>query len=304
MIAVVPVRDGVPAAGVSEAVAEAGGRVLLIGADVRGAVEALPDEAHEISLAEVGEYRPAAWSAALAAALAREDTIILPGSADGRDLAPALAVRMGRPFASGVLEVTADRWVAPLADDRALAVHALSEPIVATIESGTRTFRSGPPSDAATSELHLELPGAADAEIVETLPADPATIDLEEAGRVMAGGIGLAQQAHFETLGRVAAALGASVGATRPVVDAGWTEFPRQIGTTGALIDPDLYIAVAISGAVQHTSGLGQPDHVIAINTDASCPMMQIADLALVADGPEVLTALERLLGEEGSDEH
>lgn len=302
MIALVPVRDGLPAPGAAEAVAEAQGRVLLIGSDVVAAVEALPAEAREIGLAEVGPYRPAAWAAALATALTGEATIILPGSADGRDLGPALAVRMGRPYAASVLEVTAERWVAALADDRALAIHALAEPIVATIEPGTRPFTAGPPRGATTTELTLELPDATDAETLEVLPADPATIDLEEATRVVAGGIGLAEKAHFEALGRVAARLGASVGATRPVVDAGWTEFPRQVGTTGALIDPDLYIAVAISGAVQHTSGLGQPDHVISINTDAACPMMQLADLAVVADGPAVLAALERLLEEEGSD--
>ena len=302
MIALVPVRDGLPAAGAAEAVAEAGGRVLLIGSDVRAAVEALPAEAAEIQFAEVGAYRPAAWAAGLAEALVDEDTIILPGSADGRDLGPALAVRTARAFAPSVLEVTADRWVAPRADERALAIHALTEPIVATIEPGTRAFTAGPRADVTTTELDLDLPDALDAEIVEILPADPATIDLEEATRVVAGGIGLADEPHFQTMGRVAAALGASVGATRPVVDVGWTEFPRQIGTTGALIDPDLYIAVAISGAVQHTSGLGRPGHVISINTDGSCPMMQMADLAVVADGPEVLKALERLLEEEGTD--
>ncbi len=299
MIALVPVRDGLPAHGAGEAVAEAGGRALLIGSDVAAAVEGLPAETHDIALAEVGPYRPAAWSAALASALDEEDTIILPGSADGRDLGPALAVRMGRPFASGVLAVSSDRWVTPLADERAMAIHALTGPIVVTLQPGTRTFTAGPPTDATTAELSLELPDTADAEVVAILPADPATIDLEEAARVVAGGIGLTDEGHFRTLGRVAAALGASVGATRPVVDAGWTEFSRQIGTTGALIDPDLYVAVAISGAVQHTSGLGQPAHVIAVNTDVSCPMMQMADLAVVADGPEVLAALERLLEEE-----
>ncbi len=297
MIALVPVRDGLPAAGAAEAVAEAGGRVLLIGNDVAAAVAELPVDAREIQLAEVGVYAPAAWSAVLAAALIGEDTIILPGSADGRDLGPALAVRMGRPFAAAVLEVTEDRWVTPLADDRALAVHTLTEPIVATIDPGTRTFTAGPPADATITELALELPATADPEVVEILPADPATIDLEEATRVVAGGIGLAEEAHFQALTRVSAALGASVGATRPVVDAGWTAFPRQIGTTGALIDPDLYVAVAISGAVQHTSGLGQPDHVISINTDASCPMMAMADLAVVADAPASLAARADRLG-------
>ncbi len=300
MIALVPVRHGLPAAGAAEVVAEAGGRVLLVGSGVAEAVAELPAGTTEITLAEVGDYRPARWSVALADALAAEDIVLLPGSADGRDLAPALAVRMGRPLAAGVLAIDADEWIMPLADHRALSRRSVTEPLVATLEPGVRAFAPGPPDEAATRAVDLELP--ADAELVEILPADPATIDLEEAGRVMAGGIGLAEREHFERLGRVAASLGASVGASRPVVDAGWTRFGRQIGTTGALIDPDLYIAVAISGAVQHTSGLGDPDHVIAINSDASCPMMQMADLAVVGDGPAILAELERLLAEEGTD--
>lgn len=303
MIAVVPVRDGLLAAGACEAVSEAEGRVLLIGSDVAGAVAELPADVREIALAEVGDYRPAAWSTALAIELKAEGTIILPASADGRDLAPALAVRMQRRLVTGALQVASDHVVTPMADQRALTVRTITELAVVTIEPGVRAFLVGPPQDAAIRRIKLSPPDMADAEIVEILPADPATIDLEEARRVMAAGIGLGEVEHFALLRRVAAQLGASVGATRPVVDAGWTEFGRQIGTTGAMIDPDLYIAVAVSGAVQHTSGLGRPDHVISINIDPSCPMMQIADLAVVADGPAVMAALERLLEEEATDD-
>ena len=73
----------------------------------------------------------------------------------------------------------------------------------------------------------------------------------------------------------------------------------RQIGTTGVVVDPRLYIAFGISGAVQHTSGLGQPDHIISVNTDAHCPMMQMSDLAIVADANDVLEALASRLSSE-----
>jgi electron transfer flavoprotein alpha subunit len=71
----------------------------------------------------------------------------------------------------------------------------------------------------------------------------------------------------------------------------------RQIGTTGVVVDPDLYIAFGVSGAVQHTSGLGQPDHVISVNTDPHCPMMQMSDLAIVCDANAVVAELEQRLG-------
>jgi len=83
-----------------------------------------------------------------------------------------------------------------------------------------------------------------------------------------------------------------SMGATRVITDNGWVGHERQIGTTGVVVDPDLYLAFGISGAVQHTSGLGQPAHIISVNLDPHCPMMQLADLAIVADANAVLDAL------------
>ncbi|MCU1390297.1 MAG: Electron transfer flavoprotein alpha subunit, partial [Ilumatobacteraceae bacterium] len=79
------------------------------------------------------------------------------------------------------------------------------------------------------------------------------------------------------------------------ITDRGWVGHDRQIGTTGVVVDPALYIAFGISGAVQHTSGLGQPDHIISVNTDPHCPMMQLADLAIVSDANAVVAALIEL---------
>ena len=100
----------------------------------------------------------------------------------------------------------------------------------------------------------------------------------------------------MDQLGRIAALIGASVGATRVVTDRGWIPHERQIGTTGVVVDPDLYLAFAISGAVQHVSGLGDPRHVISVNTDGHCPMMQLADIAITADANATLDALEQSL--------
>jgi electron transfer flavoprotein alpha subunit len=97
----------------------------------------------------------------------------------------------------------------------------------------------------------------------------------------------------------VSKALDASMGVTRVITDRGWVSHERQIGTTGVVVDPRLYISFGISGAVQHTSGLGQPDHIISVNTDAHCPMMQMSDLAIVADANDVLEALAAKLSIE-----
>jgi len=88
----------------------------------------------------------------------------------------------------------------------------------------------------------------------------------------------------------------ASAGATRVVTDAGWIGYERQIGTTGVTIDPDLYIALGVSGATQHVGGLGAPRHVVSVNTDPSCPMTAMADLGLITDGRGLLIELARRL--------
>jgi electron transfer flavoprotein alpha subunit len=129
-------------------------------------------------------------------------------------------------------------------------------------------------------------------------------MDLAEASRIVAGGAGLESAERFEQLAAVAAALGASVGATRVVTDRGWLAHERQIGTTGVVVDPRLYVAFGISGAVQHTSGLGDPEHVISVNTDPHCPMMQLADLAIVSDANAVLDELLMALHRTRSSAH
>ncbi|HWE70479.1 MAG TPA: mycofactocin-associated electron transfer flavoprotein alpha subunit, partial [Acidimicrobiales bacterium] len=144
----------------------------------------------------------------------------------------------------------------------------------------------------------------ADPEVIDVLKPDPATMDLADATRVLAGGAGLASRATdararaaFELLAQVAAAMGASVGATRVATDAGWIGYERQIGTTGVAVDPDLYIAFGVSGATQHVGGLGTPRHVVSVNTDPSSPMTAMADLGLVTDGPELLAELATRFG-------
>jgi electron transfer flavoprotein alpha subunit len=132
-------------------------------------------------------------------------------------------------------------------------------------------------------------------------------MDLADATRVLGGGAGLVPRqasdaqarALFALLTDVAAALGASAGATRVVTDAGWAPHDRQIGTTGVAVDPDLYVAFGVSGASQHTGGLGTPRHVISVNTDPSCPMTALANLGVVTDAAALLIELAGRLGIE-----
>ncbi|MCB9393498.1 MAG: electron transfer flavoprotein subunit alpha/FixB family protein [Acidimicrobiaceae bacterium] len=303
VLALIPVRDATLPAGALEAAAECGDRSLLIGERVGEALGHLVGEVH---CCEAGRFRPGAWAEVLAHALADEPVVVLPASPDGRDLGPRLAAALDRPFFAGAVQVSTTTVVVPRDGGRSMHTMAAPASFVATLQVGVRGVE---PSDAvptvtpaafSVTDADVEPGGAGagcpDARVVAVLAPDAATVDLAEAGRIVGGGAGLHDAAQFDQLAALGARLGASVGATRVITDRGWIGHERQIGTTGVVVDPDLYLAFGISGAVQHTSGLGHPDHVVSVNTDAHCPMMQLADLAVVADANEVLTELLALL--------
>lgn len=297
MIAVVPVRAGELPAGGQETVAEAGGRVVLVGQWAAQAAKELAGIATEVRAWDTPGFAPGAWATALAPLLADEQVVILPASPDGRDLAPRLAVALGHPLLAGAVEVRADRVTTVGFAGAVMAEHALRDAAVVTLQPGVRGVE---PDGAAEPEVQDLRPAAVDvpdAEVVEVLPPDVTTMDLAEAPRILGGGNGLDGEDRYRQLARIATALGASVGTTRVITDKGWLPHERQIGTTGVVVDPRLYVAFGISGAVQHTSGLGRPDHIISVNTEPHCPMMGLADLAVVADANATLEELEALLG-------
>jgi electron transfer flavoprotein alpha subunit len=298
VIALVVVRDGVLPLGTQEAIDEVGGRALLAGSGTAAAAEALSQSATELVCWEGGAFRPGAWAVALSPLLADERVVVLPASADGRDLAPRLAQLLGRPLLASAIAIAPSCVTVVRAGGRVLEDVEVHEPYVATLQPGSRGTDAPRAGRAAVRVETAAVPaGPPDAEPLALRLPDPATIELAEAKRILAGGAGLGTPAAMEALGRIAVGLGCALGATRVVADAGWVDFERQIGTTGAVVDPDLYVAVGISGALQHVSGLGLPRDVVAVNLDPSCPMMALADLALVTDAPGFVRALEARMG-------
>ncbi len=296
MLAVVVVRDGVLPAGADETVAECGGRGLLAGSAVADAADSLQGVAVDLLLVECGVFRPAAFAAALAPLLADEPTVVLPSSPDGRDLAPHLAGCLGRRALLNATSVSPQRVTLLRRGGRDMHVVAPPAAFVATLATGVRGAERDHAEPPKVRTLRVEVGESTDAEVLGVLPPNAATVDLAEAQRIVAGGAGLDSEKRFTQLAELGSVLDASVGATRVITDRQWIEHERQIGTTGAVVDPELYMAFGISGAVQHTSGLGDPAHIISINTDAHCPMMQMADLAVVADANDVLDELLALL--------
>ncbi len=305
MLAVVVVRDGALPAGADECVAEAGGRALLCGSGTEEAAKQLVAAA-EVRCAELGAFAASSWAAAMTGVLEDESIVLLPASADGRDLAPRLAHALRRPLLAGATEVNEQQATLVRGGGLLAETHVIEGPVVATLEPGVRgvdasaaATTAGASASASIDRIELDVDRRHDAELIELVPPDPATMDLAESSRIAAGGAGLGGPEAFEVLERVAVALGASYGASRVAADAGWVPPDRFIGTTGVAVDPDLYIAFGISGAVQHVSGLGQPQHIIAVNTDASAPMMAMADLAIETDARVLLHELARRLDVE-----
>ena len=302
MIAVLVVRHGVLPAGALEATSEAKGNVLVIGSNCSAALPELSPYATHITACEWGNFAPSAWAHALATHIGNEQRIVLPASPDGRDFAAHLAQKLQRPLYAGALRigtVTIElvRW-----SGQAVETLVAAPEFVATLQVGVRSIEEVPGEAVITS---LQVPDSFtgnDAEVVEVLPPDAASIDLSEAPRIICGGAGIQTSNSFHTLFNIAEELSASVGATRVITDRSWVEHQRQIGTTGVVVNPQLYIALGVSGAVQHTSGLGQPEHIVSINTDPHCPMMQLADLGIVSDANEVLPALLAALKQRKSN--
>ena len=228
---------------------------------------------------------------------------------------------MQRALLAGAVRVAleGDRPVADLlrVDGRVVVPASVPGPAVATLWPGSRSAgptvtdeagggrrrgRRGRRARPVGLDLGIGAPVgvAAGVEPAGLVEPDPATMDLADARRVVAGGAGLVPagagddraRAIFSLLAEVAAALGAAAGATRVVTDAGWLGYERQIGTTGVALDPELYVALGISGASQHVGGIGDPARVVSVNIDPSCPMTGRADLGLVTDAPQLLVEL------------
>jgi electron transfer flavoprotein alpha subunit len=296
MIAVIPVRDGVAPAAADEAICEASGQAIIIGSGTPTAAETLRSFSTHLWLVET-DIHAANVVAALENINRSHDSLILPATPDGRDLAPHLAHALGRSLYAGSISISDNKVSVSRNGGLSIVDFTPHQAFVATLQIGIRGTEniSSNPTITPINIASASRPTPSVTSIA-VLPPDASTMDLSEAPRIIGGGAGLESGDRFIQLQNVATALDASMGVTRVITDRGWADHERQIGTTGVVVDPDLYIAFGISGAVQHTSGLGQPEHIISVNTDAHCPMMQMADIAIVADANAVLEELAQLM--------
>ena len=226
--------------------------------------------------------------------------LLISATAQGKDLAATLAGRLGVGLAQDCTElsVESEKLIAirPVYAGKAYAVVEFGGqyPHIATVRPNTASaVKVETPNVGNVEEISYPLHGINyTSKLKEVVRKNVKTVDLTEAEKIVSGGRGVKKPENFKVIEKLAAVLNASVGASRSAVDAGWRPFEEQVGQTGKVVSPNLYIACGISGAVQHLAGMSTSNTIIAINKDPDAPIFQIADYGVVDDLFEVVPAL------------
>ena len=240
-------------------------------------------------------------AAAVSTVVADVDVVLLPATPNGRDIAGALSALTGL----GVLaNATGARWSAdgPVVEMSAFGGKLITDSVF-TQGRGIITVRPNAVTAAprATAGTRSETPATsaptlAPVRVVDRVEEGAAAVSIDDARIIVSGGRGVAGPEGFRLVEDLAAALGGAVGATRAAVDSGWIAYSQQIGQTGKIVKPQLYLALGISGAIQHKVGMQTSGAIVAVNRDADAPIAEFADLFIVGDlfevGPALLTAL------------
>jgi len=233
--------------------------------------------------------------------------VIFPHTYQVRDFAPALATRFGQVLISDVIAIHAGSDGAPtfvrqlfqgkLNADYRLTPQPASAPCFVSIQAGA--FRA---SDLVEGKASFDtfVPALA-ADQIRTIPGDPFresahTVDLSSAAVIVSVGRGIRERENIPLVQALADALGAELAASRPICDAGWVPIERQVGSSGQTVSPKLYLAVGISGAIQHLVGMKGAKTVIAINKDENAPIFEVADYGVAGDLFEIVPALTKAI--------
>jgi electron transfer flavoprotein alpha subunit len=224
--------------------------------------------------------------------------VILGFTAQGRDLGPRLAVKLDAPIASDVTSIdgSGDKLTVKhpgYANKVIITLEISGSPCVVSVRPSAFTAKESPKAGKVENAQPSSDPGAERVAVKELIEGNKGKIDLGDAPVIISGGRGLKEAANFKLVEDLAAAFGnAAVGATRAVTDDGWRPHSDQIGQTGRQVSPQLYIAVGISGAIQHLAGMRTSKTIVAINKDKEAPIFKVADYGIVGDVLEVVPAL------------
>jgi len=295
------------AAAVQAANSTGGGEVtaLLIGAPgiaskAPALAKAGADKVIVVEHAGLERYSPEVFAATAAAQIKAGGfrAAFFSASAQGKDLAPRVAAALGVSLASDLTEFTLSGDVLtgkhPTHTGKVITTISLTgTPAVATIRPGAVRVVDASKAGAVTAAQPALDPSAAKVVITAVGAKGNTQLDLGDAPVIVSGGRGLKEAANFKLVEDLAAAFGnAAVGATRAVTDDGWRDPSTQIGQTGRIVSPELYVAVGISGAIQHLAGMRTSKVIVAINRDKDAPIFKVADYGIVGDLFEIVPKL------------
>ncbi len=272
--------------------------VAVIAGDVDAFAEDLNregvDAIHAVANGE--EFDHNVYQAAVAALLDRTDagTVVAPNSVNGLDYAPAVAEDRGLPLVTdatgfeydGGLTVTREMYGSKVET----TVDVDGDRHVLTVRGGEWAPAEGV-GDATVESVEVDLPESG-ARVTGFEEVGGGDVDIADADVLVSVGRGIEEEENLALVEELADALGATLSASRPIVDNGWLPKNRQVGQSGKVVTPDVYIAVGISGAVQHVAGMKGSDTIVAINTDPNAPIFDIADYGIVGDLFEVVPEL------------
>lgn len=256
--------------------------------EARGYVEVL-------YVAELGPYTAEKWAAALLeAAKGGAKAIVAPSSRQSRTYLGRVAYALKAGLLEDTLESAAEGGMVHATRyaylNRVTQRQRAPLPVVLTVKANTTPLAE--PLGIQGEVVSLAVPPVPTVEVLERLQEERKGVSLAEADVVVTGGRGMGSPEAFKGVEELAALLGGAVGATRAVVDAGWRPYAEQVGQTGKTVQPSLYIALGVSGAVQHLAGMNKSKFIVAVNKDPEAPIFKHADYGIVGDVHQVLPAL------------
>ena len=286
---------------------------VLVGSEVSGnGQEAIAYGADKVYVVEdpaLAEYQPETWVAAIEKAVAdASPSIIIAGqTATGSDIAPRLSFRLETAAVLDCINLEIDPdskrllQTKPVYGGNALALYVTeTDPQIATVRAKSMTPLAK--DDARTGDV-VTIDAGIDASAVKTKVLDTVTeevegVKLEDASVIISGGRGIGGPEGFAQLEELAKLFKGAVGASRPACDNGWIPDKSQVGLTGKIVTPDLYIAIGISGASQHIAGMSGSKSIVAINKDAEANIFRFADYGVVGDWKKILPAFTEKIKE------
>ena len=237
-------------------------------------------------------YDASAWAAALDAVVP-QGTVLTGASPQSKDIAARLAARRSLSVVQDAVQINGNQITSPVYSGKAMQTVAVNGPAVVSVRSNV----FAPAQGGATDVSVLDTTGDVATSVQEFMARASERLDVSEANIIISGGRGMGSPDNFSQLEAIADTIGAAVGASRAAVDT-WDAIPHsmQVGQTGKTVNPNLYIAVGISGAIQHLAGMRSSKYIVAINKDADAPIFQHADYGIVATWEEALPVLHTSL--------